>query len=107
MGTTIATVAAQKSNAVLAIFVGGLIAGALDLTAAFISYGPGVPRAITAGLLITATFSLTQRNSIRSTRSARKNFTNPPTAAKLTAASRLHTAITTICGSILAITSAW
>ncbi|MGB2669676.1 MAG: hypothetical protein WA621_06115 [Candidatus Acidiferrum sp.] len=51
MGTTIATVAVQKSNTMLAIFVGGLIAGALDLTAAFISYGPGVPRAIAAGLL--------------------------------------------------------
>jgi Na+/alanine symporter len=35
----------------LAIFVGGLIAGALDLTAAYIIYGAGVPRAIAAGLL--------------------------------------------------------
>lgn len=51
MGTTVATVAVQKSNAVLAIFVGGLIAGALDLTSAFITYGPGVPRAIAGGLL--------------------------------------------------------
>jgi len=51
VGTTAATIAVQKSSAVLAIFVGGLIAGALDLTSAFIIYGPGVPRAIAGGLL--------------------------------------------------------
>jgi hypothetical protein len=39
------------SKAVLAIFVGGLIAGALDLTAAFLIYGWGTPRAIAGGLL--------------------------------------------------------
>jgi hypothetical protein len=51
MSTTVATIGMHESKAVLAIFVGGLIAGALDLTAAFLSYGPGVPRAIAGGLL--------------------------------------------------------
>jgi hypothetical protein len=41
----------RESKAVLAIFVGGLIAGALDLTAAFLTYGMGTPRAIAGGLL--------------------------------------------------------
>jgi hypothetical protein len=40
-----------KSNAWLAIGVGGLIAGTLDLTSAFIIFGRGVPRAIAGGLL--------------------------------------------------------
>jgi hypothetical protein len=34
-----------------AVLVGGMIAGSLDLTSAFISYGWGVPRGIAAGLL--------------------------------------------------------
>lgn len=51
MSSTVATISMQESKAVLAIFVGGLIAGALDLTSAFISYGWGVPRAIAGGLL--------------------------------------------------------
>jgi hypothetical protein len=34
-----------------AVLVGGMIAGAFDLIAAFISYGWGVPRGIAAGLL--------------------------------------------------------
>lgn len=51
MGTTVATFSMQESKAVLAIFVGGLIAGALDLTSAFITFGWGVPRAIAGGLL--------------------------------------------------------
>ncbi|MGC1416919.1 MAG: hypothetical protein WA817_16655 [Candidatus Acidiferrum sp.] len=51
MSATSTTVPLSGSNAVLAIFVGGLIAGALDLTSAFITYGPGVPRAIAGGLL--------------------------------------------------------
>jgi hypothetical protein len=38
-------------DAALPILAGGLTAGALDLTAAFIIYGMGVPRAIAAGLL--------------------------------------------------------
>ena|ERR1700739_124889 len=33
------------------ILVGGLVAGSLDLTSAFITFGWGVPRAIAAGLL--------------------------------------------------------
>ena len=40
-----------KRNALLAIAVGGLIAGALDLTQASILFGVGVPRVIAAGLL--------------------------------------------------------
>lgn len=40
-----------KSNALLAIGVGGGIAGALDLTQAFILFGARVPLAIAAGLL--------------------------------------------------------
>ena len=51
MSTTVATISMHESKAVLAIFVGGLIAGALDLTSAFITYGWGVPRAIAGGLL--------------------------------------------------------
>jgi hypothetical protein len=35
----------------LAIFVGGLIAGSLDLASAFLVFGAGVPRAIAGGLL--------------------------------------------------------
>jgi len=41
----------QRPQALLAIFVGGVIAGSLDLTSAFITYGAGVPRAIAGGLL--------------------------------------------------------
>jgi hypothetical protein len=51
MSTTVATISMHESKAVLAIFVGGLIAGALDLASAFITYGWGVPRAIAGGLL--------------------------------------------------------
>lgn len=51
MSTTAATFSMNESKAVLAIFVGGLIAGALDLTSAFITFGWGVPRAIAGGLL--------------------------------------------------------
>lgn len=51
MIATSTTLPVSGANAVLAIFVGGLIAGALDLTSAFITYGPGVPRAIAGGLL--------------------------------------------------------
>jgi hypothetical protein len=51
MSTTVATFSMQESKALPAIFVGGLIAGALDLTSAFITYGWGVPRAIAGGLL--------------------------------------------------------
>jgi hypothetical protein len=41
----------KKPRALFPILVGGLTAGTLDITAAFISYGPGVPRVIAGGLL--------------------------------------------------------
>jgi hypothetical protein len=41
----------RKSNALLAIGVGGLAAGAFDMATAFITFGPGVPRVIAGGLL--------------------------------------------------------
>lgn len=41
----------QRKNALLAITVGGLIAGGLDLTQACILFGSHVPLAIAAGLL--------------------------------------------------------
>ena len=41
----------QTPKALLPILVGGLVAGALDLTSAFITFGWGVPRAIASGLL--------------------------------------------------------
>lgn len=40
-----------NGGAAPAILVGGLLAGAFDLICAFITFGPGVPRAIAAGLL--------------------------------------------------------
>ena len=41
----------RRSSALLAIGIGGFTAGILDLTAAFISFGSAVPRAIAGGLL--------------------------------------------------------
>jgi hypothetical protein len=41
----------RTSNAVLAIAVGGLVAGILDLTQAMILFGKDIPLAIAAGLL--------------------------------------------------------
>ena len=41
----------QKPNALMAIAVGGLVAGALDLTQACILFGWDIPLAIAAGLL--------------------------------------------------------
>ena len=41
----------QRPKILIAILVGGLIAGSLDLTSAFITFGWGVPRAIAAGLM--------------------------------------------------------
>jgi hypothetical protein len=46
-----AVLPAQRPNALLAIFVGGLIAGSFDLAMAFITFGARVPRAIAGGLL--------------------------------------------------------
>ena len=42
---------AKTYRALMPILVGGLAAGALDLTSAFYFYGRGVPRVIAAGLL--------------------------------------------------------
>jgi len=41
----------RRPNPALAILVGGLLAGALDLASAFITFGARVPRVIAAGLL--------------------------------------------------------
>jgi hypothetical protein len=41
----------SQSNLTLPILVGGAAAGTFDLTAAFLTYGPRVPRAIAGGLL--------------------------------------------------------
>lgn len=41
----------MKHSLAIPILIGGLIAGSLDLTAAFITFGWGVPRVIAAGLL--------------------------------------------------------
>jgi hypothetical protein len=51
MNAASATLAVQRPRALPAILVGGLTAGALDLTSAFITYGWGVPRGIASGLL--------------------------------------------------------
>jgi len=42
---------AHKRSALLPIFVGGVVAGTLDLISAFVLFGWGVPRAIASGLL--------------------------------------------------------
>ena len=44
-------VSVQRRPILLAILIGGLTAGAFDLTSAFITYGWGVPRGIASGLL--------------------------------------------------------
>ncbi|HXY08030.1 MAG TPA: hypothetical protein VEI52_09285 [Terriglobales bacterium] len=44
-------VASERSGALSAIAVGGLVAGALDLTQACILFGWDIPLAIAAGLL--------------------------------------------------------
>jgi hypothetical protein len=51
MSAASATLTAQRPNALLAILVGGLAAGALDLICAFVTFGARVPRVIAAGLL--------------------------------------------------------
>jgi len=40
-----------RPRPLLAIFVGGMLAGSLDLGSAFVTYGAGVPRVIAAGIL--------------------------------------------------------
>jgi len=51
MDAVTSSLSGEKPRALLSILVGGLIAGALDLTSAFYFYGRGVPRVIAAGLL--------------------------------------------------------
>lgn len=51
MSADSAVLSMQKPDALLAILLGGLLAGCLDLGSAFITYGAGVPRAIAGGLL--------------------------------------------------------
>jgi hypothetical protein len=51
MSEAAVTMPVRTPRALPAILVGGLIAGGLDLIAAFISYGMRVPRVIAAGLL--------------------------------------------------------
>lgn len=51
MTTTPIALRIQQSNLALPILVGGAVAGTFDLIAAFISFGPGSPRAIAGGLL--------------------------------------------------------
>ena len=51
MNPSTATYIMQKPKIWLPILAGGLVAGGLDLIAAFLTFGPGVPRAIAAGLL--------------------------------------------------------
>src|SRR5438094_422863 len=51
MNTASHAVSVQQRPILLAILAGGLVAGAFDLTTAFITYGWGVPRAIASGLL--------------------------------------------------------
>ena len=51
MNAASTVVSVQRRPILLAILIGGLAAGAFDLTSAFITYGWGVPRAIASGLL--------------------------------------------------------
>jgi hypothetical protein len=51
MTTTPITLRLQQSSLLLPILAGGAVAGTFDLIAAFITFGPGSPRAIAGGLL--------------------------------------------------------
>ena len=51
MNSITATHIAQRPKIWLPILAGGLVAGGLDLTSAFLTYGVRVPRVIAAGLL--------------------------------------------------------
>jgi uncharacterized membrane protein YagU involved in acid resistance len=46
----------RKRTIPLAIFVGGFVAGTLDATSAFISYGWGMPKGIASGILGASAF---------------------------------------------------
>ena len=58
MTTTPIALRIQQSNLALPILVGGAVAGTFDLIAAFISFGPGSPRAIAGGLLAVQLFKV-------------------------------------------------
>ena len=51
MTTAAFTTSVQRTGLLLPILVGGAIAGTLDLTSAFITYGHNMPRGIAAGLI--------------------------------------------------------
>ena len=51
MSTTASSVPVARARLLRPILVGGALAGTFDLIAAFITFGPGVPRAIAGGLL--------------------------------------------------------
>jgi len=51
MSSAATSVPSARTSLLRPILVGGALAGTLDLTAAFISFGPGVPRAIAGGLV--------------------------------------------------------
>jgi hypothetical protein len=51
MSTTAISTRVNKPKLLLPIIVGGAIAGTLDMTAAFITFGPNNPKIIAAGLI--------------------------------------------------------
>lgn len=51
MNVALSVASSQTPTSLFPILVGGLVAGALDLTSAFTTYGWNVPRAIASGLL--------------------------------------------------------
>src|SRR5437588_8481064 len=80
-GRTTDIMQSGKRNALLAIAVGGLIAGALDITQAIILFGKKVPLVIAAGLMVAPvrTFSEFSCTSLSPSRSRR--FTTRPAAS--------------------------
>jgi hypothetical protein len=56
MDTLPASIPSRRRTILLAIVVGGFIAGSLDATLAFIAFGWGMPKGIAAGLLGAAAF---------------------------------------------------
>jgi hypothetical protein len=51
MTTGAFSIRAERGKLLLPILVGGAVAGTLDLISAFITFGPGVPKAIAGGLI--------------------------------------------------------